>query len=356
MPEPMPRRISTWVDAMLPGPLPDESKATCGTCVMCKTSAPDRPVAVATFNPASKCCTYLPMLRNFQAGAILADPDPALAFGQRTLRERIHATTAITPLNVGWPSSYDKRYDVIIDDGFGEALDMRCPHYIDEQSGLCGIWQHRNAECSTWFCRHTKGERSRQMWSALNEALAALETGLSYHCAQNLDLGEAALQLAHDPYSPESTLDGAIPLTDEMVRAVWGNWHGRVEAYYLAAHEIVKGMSVSQILEVGGAMFLSKREDLHDAYDDLARTGLPPWVMRGKVDVVTADAQGVWVTGYRAYDAFAVDQAVLDALREIDIAPTGGLAEELTERVGKPITSETLQFWLDQGLLISSMP
>ena len=69
-----------WVDAVLPGSIPREKTAKCGSCVMC--DGPDFAARrdVWLFDPRVKCCTYYPDLPNFLVGSIMSDPDPALDY------------------------------------------------------------------------------------------------------------------------------------------------------------------------------------------------------------------------------------------------------------------------------------
>ena len=46
-------------------------RATCDACV--KLPPPGEPMGPDHYHPAVKCCTYLPVLYNFQAGALLYD-------------------------------------------------------------------------------------------------------------------------------------------------------------------------------------------------------------------------------------------------------------------------------------------
>jgi hypothetical protein len=67
-------RIALGALGGVPAP---EPRATCANCRMC--DAHPAPELVARFEPSLKCCTYHPLLRNFQLGAILGDPRAAEA-------------------------------------------------------------------------------------------------------------------------------------------------------------------------------------------------------------------------------------------------------------------------------------
>ena len=73
----LPSLYAGWMDALLEGPIPAETNATCHDCAM-SPPAEEAPGSTFLFKPASKCCTYWPALPNFLVGRILADEDPAL--------------------------------------------------------------------------------------------------------------------------------------------------------------------------------------------------------------------------------------------------------------------------------------
>ena len=78
---------------LLPGffdhPAPEEKKATCDACAMCPPAGEPTVEGVVYFRPDAKCCTFTPRLPNYLVGAILSDPNPAMAEGRRRVRARI---------------------------------------------------------------------------------------------------------------------------------------------------------------------------------------------------------------------------------------------------------------------------
>jgi hypothetical protein len=154
---PLPPLYAAWVEDLLGGSIPPETRATCHDCAMCEDGADYQAPDSKFFNPVTKCCTYLPEISNFLTGQILADDDPAITKGRASIEARINAGVAVTPLGLGRNQRYALLYDNMDVQVFGRAQSLRCPHYIDEQGGLCGIWKYRNSVCSTWFCRHVRG-------------------------------------------------------------------------------------------------------------------------------------------------------------------------------------------------------
>src|SRR5262245_29498225 len=92
---PLPPLYARWFDELLGGDIPSESRATCNDCAMCDSEGDHQKPGSTLFNPESKCCTYLPRLPNYLVGMILADDDPAIAAGRRTVEVRVKAGLAV---------------------------------------------------------------------------------------------------------------------------------------------------------------------------------------------------------------------------------------------------------------------
>ncbi len=188
----LPPLYARWASEFLGGAIPAESAATCNDCAMLSGErGTARPAAAPFFNPDTKCCTYLPVLPNFLVGRMLADDSPEFARGRATLEARLTAGMAVSPRGIGRDAAYDLLYVTRGKSLFGQARSMRCPHYLDEGGGQCGIWRHRAAVCATWFCKYVRGAVGQRFWQALHRQLSAVEGELSVWCARQLgELGE----------------------------------------------------------------------------------------------------------------------------------------------------------------------
>src|SRR5437763_2749230 len=133
----LPPLYAGWLDALLGGPIPAETKATCHDCAM--LAAPGQPAREGFFfNPSTKCCTYTPDLPNFLVGDILADEDPAQAAGRAQVEVSLQSINC-TPRGLHRPATAHLLYRVGADTFFGRARALRCPYYLEE-GGSCGIW------------------------------------------------------------------------------------------------------------------------------------------------------------------------------------------------------------------------
>jgi hypothetical protein len=184
----LPPLFARWISAILPSGIPEESRATCRSCAMLEPEE-----GVIPFHPQTKCCTYVPELVNFHVGHILSRKD--MRWAQELIDMRLASRRAITPLGLYRLPTEDLIYEQVLrreTETFGRLPSARCPYYLSN-GGLCGIWQARDAICSTWFCRYNRGPVGRRFWRALQGLLRAVERGLSLWALSQLGLPEEAI-------------------------------------------------------------------------------------------------------------------------------------------------------------------
>src|SRR5687767_6267646 len=159
----LPPLYERWISAVLGGPVPAEPRATCMHCAM--ADWPGEPPLENSFLANAKCCTYQPDLPNFNIGRLLADPDPIGDNSRKIVRMRIGHRVAVTPLGINKAPVYSHVYEAAVSgSAFGRAVVLRCPHYVDKDGGLCGMWQHRESVCATWFCKFERGVSGYIFW------------------------------------------------------------------------------------------------------------------------------------------------------------------------------------------------
>jgi Fe-S-cluster containining protein len=288
--------------------VPAESKATCASCAMLEGACgavPSIDGRARTFRADTKCCTYHPRLPAYLVGALLDDPDPALAEGRRRIEARLAGRVGVTP---GW--IHPSRSYSLLDDGsrgaFGRARGLRCPYY-EEGGGGCTIWAHREAVCSTYFCRYVAGADGRAFWTAVKEYLSLVELQLVR--AALLAVAPELLDAELDPGprtappGPED-LDGAPPPAADYA-ALWGAWAGREAELYRACHRFVRGLGAADVEALLGLDGTIARRKLSRAADAATSTTLPP-VLR-----LSPDATVAWLPdGSVALGAYSPLEAV----------------------------------------------
>jgi Fe-S-cluster containining protein len=259
--------------------VPAEEKATCASCAMLEgacgavPSVDGRPHA---FRADTKCCTFHPRLPGYLVGALLDDPEPGVAEGRRRIEARLASRVGVTP---GWihpPRAYALLYDGARG-AFGRARGLRCPYYA-EGEGSCTIWRHREAVCSTYFCRYVAGADGRALWTAVKEYLSLVEIQLVraslLAIAPELLDGELERGTRAGPPGPED-LDGAPPPAAEYA-AAWGGWSGREAELYRACHRHVAALSAAELDALLGLDGILARRKIARAADAATSGALPP--------------------------------------------------------------------------------
>jgi Fe-S-cluster containining protein len=295
-----------------------ETRATCEACSMCDHGQL-APVAMDYFVPDAKCCTFHPTLANYAVGAILADQGDELAEGRRRLRAKIAARVGVTPNGIASPRRYNVLYSAARGAGFfGRSKAMLCPYFDAENDGRCTVWLHRDAVCSTYFCKYTAGKPGFLFWDSLKSYITFVERTLSRHTAVGLDPSVREPPYDRLSLSKEDLED--LPPTDADYASYWGNgaWVGREEEFYVACYQRVRDMPRSAFVEAvddtpDGRGYLGR---LASRYELIPSDETPKsLVLVAPKDLqkrVTEDA--VVVTTYNPYDAFSVDKELFDVL------------------------------------------
>ena len=231
-----PPLVAGWLQAALPEGVPLEQAATCASCAMA-TEPPrddDHEQERTVFDPLMKCCSFLPRVPNYLVGQLLADESPEVAVGRAAMLRRIDDGVGVTPMGVGRSRAYNALYSGAT---FGRAIALRCPYQTDE--GRCGMWRHREATCSTWYCKHEHGHPGRRFWSALQSFMWFIEHQLARDCAAALGYHDDALAAIgvpgkDQPSEQRSIEDLDVTAHPAFYHALWGAWDERQEEYYRA--------------------------------------------------------------------------------------------------------------------------
>lgn len=350
----LPPLYAGWMAALLQGPIPDETRATCGDCAMRPRAESDE-IGRGFFHPLVRCCTYVPGLSNFLVGRVLRETDPAGEFGRETLRARIRNGDAVTPLGVDSPRRYRLLYGG--GRGFGQSEALRCPHLVEE-SGHCGIWRHRNSVCTTWFCKHNRGAVGEQFWRELQRLLTAIEAELGWWCVMELDpgpgvtgtlLGMAGRGGNGAPLSADE-VDGVGSV--ELLRAVWGSWLGREETFYQECARLVEALSWADVLQLCGPEMRARARAVHQAYRRLMSDDVPTRLKPGPFTIIESTPARATVNTYRQYDPLSLPQVLLSALPHFDGRPTEEVLQTLVEERKLRVAPELVRKLVDYQVLV----
>jgi len=353
----LPPLYGKWIENVLPGKIPSESKATCDQCAMCSHSDERQPGNdTLFFNPHAKCCTYLPELPNFLVGGVLIDEDPAPDEGRASVEARLEAKVEVTPLGLGQLPSYSLLYAHAAD-AFGQSRSLLCPHYIDEDGGRCGIWRHRNAVCITWFCKHDRGATGLKFWRTLLHLLTRVEAGLSRWCVLELDIGLRALEslfsvnLANRdrPKLNANQMDQVADL--DAYRRLWGKWLGREREFYRESARLVNDLSWEDITRICGPEVLAFTKLIQEAYGRLTSDHVPEVVRLKSVQIIEMELSSVQLKTYSGYDPLKLPRKLLEVLPYLASQPVSEALQTIEREKGLRLSRDLVRKLIDFDIL-----
>ncbi|MBX3192864.1 MAG: hypothetical protein KF819_38120 [Labilithrix sp.] len=344
-------------DALFDAQAVKEPRATCDDCAMCDKGT-GAPVAMSYFQPDMKCCTYFPILPNYLVGALLSDPSPELAEGQKRVRARIAGRVGVTPYFVAPPRKQSIMMEATRETGaFGRSRVLICPYFQPSEKGDCTIWKHRDAVCSTFFCKYEAGYRGYQFWSALKEYLGYAEVGLAMFSARAVDPGVVEPKIPRLKLTKRDLED--LPPTDEEYASYWGAWVGREAEFYIACHEQVKAMKKEEFAARIDDTQQGKRylADATSRYAGLATLVVPSSLVRNPKMIERHVGESVVVTTYSVNDSFALEKDLYDVLGMFSADKT--LAENLAwleKEHGIELAPELIKYLFMHAVLVAPEP
>jgi hypothetical protein len=328
-----------------------EQKATCADCVMCGDVGQSG--SRIRFSPQVKCCSYVPHLANFLAGRGLAGP------GRASLLERLLRRDGVTPLGMGL-GEHDLRRMVEGRDSFGVAPVVRCPHYVEQTQG-CSIWGSRNTVCSTWFCRHDRGEVGQRFWQAVRDLLLAVEERVAVLCLDEGGLApghrdavlaqraavRAAVARANDG-DPDAA--SAVPAhSAEEDARLWGPWSGREEEWFAGCAQVAGRLTGDDL-----AALVADVPDLVDAvrtrWSELGRRTLPDRLRFTPGSASEATTDVLRLVGYSPFDPLLLPADHEPALWLLDGRPLDDVQAEALQEHAVVLDVDLLGALHDYGL------
>lgn len=359
-PSSLPPLYARWITDLLGGPITRESQATCEQCAMLPPPGA-RGGTDLYFNAETKCCTYVPALPNYLVGRALGDGDPALAAGRASLERRIADRVGVTPLGLDRPPVHRVLYRLGGPAGaFGRSRALRCPHYLAEAGGACGIWRHRNGVCSTWFCKHVRGATGQRFWHGLEQLLTTVERELARWCLVRLELDPRVLArllprgtdrgTPHDEGLDAAAIDARVD--DETYRALWGAWRHRERALYLACARLVDHLGWKDVLQIGGGSLEAHARIVAGSYRDAGSESLPDRLVLGPLQTLARGRNHVRVSTYNALDPLELPRLLMDVLPYFDGRPTGQVLRQIRAEKRLNLQPDLLRRLVDFAVLL----
>jgi len=328
-----------WLRDLLGRDVPAEPRATCGDCAMRRPDEFDAP----RFDERTKCCTFFPDLASYHVGGLLLDEDPTMARGRAKVAERVRAGVNSSPFGVGRPSIFLELYTPEV--SFGQTQALRCPYYIDEDGGLCGVWRHREATCATWFCKHERGHFGVEFWTAVRRLFVEVELRLAFIVAEELGVEHDALEaLARLPF-------GIIRSEDEdFYAAMWGRWAGRELEFFVEAAKLVAPLSWRDVRARIGTRLDAGIEAVGAALTALDDTRVPELAGVVRVEPLGIRGNRVRLRTYSDYDPLDLPLDVARKIHLFNERPVPAAIEQAKED-GVELTPATVRALFDYGIL-----
>lgn len=206
---------------------PEESLATCHNCPKVKLEG---------YQPEIKCCTYYPMIPNFQIGLGLKDPQ------SRKFMENVISRRLVTPEgSVSSPSLWLHSVNEGLENGFGLTSEIVCP-FLDREQKLCGVYPYRNSVCNTFFCKHTSEKNGPDLWEKLQELIGQIEVALSQWVLNSIGFdvqGYMNILDSHSTHIDDISTDKRW--NEEIYHQFFDTWKDREEELFIAcADQITK--------------------------------------------------------------------------------------------------------------------
>lgn len=267
----LPRNYDRWLGTWL-GNVPEEKLATCDSCAMSAPPATPKDKLHEYFG-ANKCCTYFPSLPNFQVGSVLRDA-AELAEGAKRVAARIGGRVGVDPLQLRAPRRRAELYRIGAHAGFGKADAYRCPYY--GATGGCTIWAHREAVCSTYYCKYNAPIQGREFWTELKGLMNVLEMTVAVSCAMQLGIAGTTIdQLLNTDTTMRSAADVDEVADDDAHAKLWGTWAGREEAYYQECARLAQELDLAAITRLGGQSFERRLASVKKLFDAMVSPDVP---------------------------------------------------------------------------------
>jgi hypothetical protein len=345
--EGLPALYQRWVDELYPAGIPRETVATCLDCAMCPKPGDDSNEGLRFYNPASKCCTYFPSLPNYLVGGAL----PVETHGAEVLRNFVAQAggtqAEVTLLGVTTNHKYKAIYDTVGQEIFGQDAELLCPYAIaaDTPEGpLCGIWQHRNAVCATYFCKHVRGSTGRSFWMGLRNLFMSVEVELAWWCIGEL-FDDPGAVIA--PSAGSTTNRKELTLRDDA----WKAWPDTKEAFFRACAERVQPLTWDEVCVIAGARTRLHQHGVDKRYESLRDTQAPERLLASQITVVRAGAERSLIQSDPRGEIFELPSVLIQLLPYFDGRSTREILEEIHQNHSIEIDESLIRRLCDFGVV-----
>ncbi len=245
--------------------IPAEAFASCKTCPMTAKSRGEMESETSgPFAPETKCCTFVPRVPNYFAGAVFSDPETMI--GRDLLKKRISLQRGIFPQGIYPDKKYRLLYEFGRKHGFGRSSLLKCPYYLQGEFN-CSLWKYRESICATWFCKYLGGEAGKAFWDEMRDLFKLVQEKLTEHAIRELGLSVIP-PFGEDEQLTYEDLE-ELPMHPEEYRQRWQHWEGREEEFYTRCYEIINKLEVSSFNRLLGEEYTDQLKATEEKYHNM---------------------------------------------------------------------------------------
>jgi hypothetical protein len=242
--------------------IPAEVFANCGNCPMTASNRAEMENEISRpFSPESKCCTFIPRIPNYIAGAVFTDAETQP--GRELLRNRIRGKRGIFPQGIYPDKKYRLLYEYGRKNGFGKSSLLKCPYYIQGEFN-CSLWKYRESICATWFCKYLGGEAGRDFWNGMRDFFKLIQEKMMEHAIRELGL-TVVPPFGDDEQLSVEDLDD-LPMHRLEYQRRWQQWEGREEEFYIRSIEIISRIGINDFNLILATEYPEQLKTLEEKY------------------------------------------------------------------------------------------
>jgi Fe-S-cluster containining protein len=227
---------------------PAETKATCDNCNMAKP----RNKREVFYENHLKCCTFHPFLPNYVVGAIFTEPTLAAPSAISSLQQKIQNQEYSLPLGIVAPANYQVPFNARKEHDFGRREDWLCPYFNREQQN-CGIWRHRGAVCTTFYCQSSFGAKGLKFWEELSSYITYVEMALMEEALVMLDFSPRQISDLLEYLNIESASKSQLKssrLPEKKGRDLWNGYYDDQVGFFKKCFQVVNDLDRKSFQEL----------------------------------------------------------------------------------------------------------
>jgi Fe-S-cluster containining protein len=320
---------------------PDETLAQCDNCSF-----------QSNFDPKIKCCTRYPTLANYLVGAILSGSGKDCEHAKALIHSMIERKAGVTPLGIGPPKKIAMLHFQAPHPPIERQLEeLICPFFYPAK-GLCGIYNYRNSECATFFCKSVKAKTGENFWQTLNEYLKDMESLIAQFAAwrQNFSARVIRAMLAEHQRKEVPTEDFRLEVDDDNYQSMWEHFAGKEIQYFIQCYEVVNAIGKREFKRLGGFDLETKLEMVRTNRKLCTNPELPDYLMLNPELMIQRPKDG-----FVLLDEFEFSEDIYNFLKQFKgFTTTGELLWAIKKEQGVKINPSILEPYFHLGILVAS--